>query len=568
MSSQDSRLKRRPEEDNNESNPKKLKTGSVAAAAAGPLTPAQVAAMVAQKSKEIAERMAAMKKQGVLPGAAPVARPPPGVPSGGTSAGAPEGIEEIRARIARTLAANPNLSLGSNIIQPAERAKRGLKMEYHPSLIMDGSGQLNIAGGPKTHVPKPDFATVRANQRSEQPIVKKEMKIETPSADFMDPTKNPYYDPTIGGGVRGPKDHVRKSFKFVQQGRWVNEGNQLRAKAQLEKLKQDIAESVKKTGMSVELDLVADQSMRTEPPPAVEWWDAQLVPNGYDNFDAETVFGAEMSVVNTLVQHPIPIQPPAEAADPKLKPLMLTKKEQKKLRRQRRLEIQKEKQDKIRLGLLPPEQSKVKISNLMMVLGNEAILDPTQVEAQVRAQMAARKQKHKDLVAATKLTDAQRKEKKRLKLQEDTSNLVQVAVFRISDLTHPQHRYKVNVNAEQYNLTGCAIVYSGMNLVVVEGGPKGIKAYKKLMLKRIDWTNDGVEDEAAEEEEEARRAAGAGPKEPNRCDLVWEGDVKERNFKFFRFKTVPTETAVREFLEKMRAVHYWDAARNFIAPGV
>ncbi|KAI8910579.1 pre-mRNA processing factor 3-domain-containing protein [Powellomyces hirtus] len=438
-------------------------------------------------------------------------------------------------------------------------------MEYHPSLMVDGSGQLNIAGGAKTLVPKPDFATVRANQRAtvtKEPI-KKEMKIEAPSADLTDPTKNPYYDPTLGGRATGPRERTRKTLKFVQQGRFINEANQLRAKAQLEKLKRDIAESVKKTGMAVELDLVADQSMRTEPPPAVEWWDAMLVPDGYDNYNPDAVLTSENSIVSSLVQHPVPIQPPAEAADPKLKPLMLTKREAKKLRRQRRLELQKEKQDKIRLGLLPPEQSKLKISNLMMVLGTEAVQDPTKMEAVVRAQMAARKQKHKDLVASQKLTDEQRKEKKRKKLLEDTSNLVQVAVFRINDLTHPQHKYKVDINAQQLNLTGVAILYSGMNMVIVEGGPKGIKAYKKLMLKRIDWSNQNEGDDAADGED-----GGSGPKAPNECALVWEGDVKDRQFKFFRFKNLPTEQKVKEFLEKMRAVHYWDAARNYIAAGV
>ena len=41
-----------------------------------------------------------------------------------------------------------------------------------------------------------------------------------------------------------------------------------------------------------------------------------------------------------------------------------------------------------RLGLIPPDEPKVKMSNLMRVLGNEQVLDPTKVEAQVRAQMA------------------------------------------------------------------------------------------------------------------------------------------------------------------------------------
>lgn len=103
----------------------------------------------------------------------------------------------------------------------------------------------------------------------------------------------------------------------------------------------------------------------------------------------------------------------------------LTKKEQKKLRRQTRREAQKELQEKVRLGLMPPPEPKgqynseervlnllfggfcrfsryrrlsqllspslaVRISNLMRVLGTEAVQDPTKVEAHVRAQMAKR----------------------------------------------------------------------------------------------------------------------------------------------------------------------------------
>ncbi|KAJ3169978.1 hypothetical protein HDU88_000620 [Geranomyces variabilis] len=550
MADRDS-LKRRFEEEAGGPNAKKTKSHEDA-------EKARTMAEIQAKARQITAQMAALKKQGVVPVSASPALP--AVPSPSASAAAAARMEEIKARIQNSYAANSSL-LSTPV---PDRAKRGLKMEYHPALVMDGSGQLNIHGGAKALVPKPDFATVKANQRAAAPAsetIKKELKIEAPSADLSDPTKNPYFDPSLGAGGVGPRERVKKHLKFVQPGRYVNEANQLRAKAQLEKLKRDIAESVKKTGMAVELDLVADQSMRTEPPPAVEWWDATLVPNGYDNFDADSVLYTETSLVTHLVQHPIPIQPPAEAAEPKPRPVMLTVKEAKKLRRQRRLEVQKEKREKIRLGLLPPEQQRVKMSNLMAVLGKEAVQDPTKMEAVVKAQAAARKQKHKDLVASLKLTDEQRKEKKRLKLLEDTSNLVDVAVFRINDLSHPQHKYKVNVNAEQHNLTGTAILYSGMNVVVVEGGPKGVKAYKKLMLKRIDWSlSDDVEDESE---------TGAGqPKPKNECALVWEGNVKERLFKFFRFKNMPTEQRAKEFLEKLKAVHYWDAARNYIAPGV
>ena len=76
-------------------------------------------------------------------------------------------------------------------------------------------------------------------------------------------------------------------------------------------------------------------------------------------------------LITIYVHHPIPIKPPNEAnGPPTSRSLMLTKKEQKKLRRQRRQELQKEKQDKIRLGLLPPDPPKGIISLHVYMISN------------------------------------------------------------------------------------------------------------------------------------------------------------------------------------------------------
>ena len=48
------------------------------------------------------------------------------------------------------------------------------------------------------------------------------------------------------------------------------------------------------------------------------------------------------------------------------------------------------------------------MSNLMRVLGNEAVLDPTKVEATVREQMAKRLANHEKMNAERKLTPEQR----------------------------------------------------------------------------------------------------------------------------------------------------------------
>ena len=89
---------------------------------------------------------------------------------------------------------------------------------------------------------------------------------------------------------------------------------------------------------------------------------------------------------------------------------------------------------------------------------------------------------------AAKLTPAERKEKRMRKLQEDTSRQVHIAVFRLNDFSNPKHRFKVDVNAQQHFLSGLVIINQDekvkCNVVICEGGPKGIRKIIRLMLTR------------------------------------------------------------------------------------
>jgi U4/U6 small nuclear ribonucleoprotein PRP3 len=142
---------------------------------------------------------------------------------------------------------------------------------------------------------------------------------------------------------------------------------------------------------------------------------------------------------------------------------------------------------------------------------------------------------------------------------------------RLPKLAHPQHRYKVDVNAKQYQLTGVGVIYSDLNIVVVEGGSKSIKAYKKLMLRRIKWEKErlvGVDGKVSHEEEEEQEDDDE-PKSNDLqstelCALVWEGKVQKNQFPNFRYHICPTEHAVKDYFEKMGAIHYWNAAKNFV----
>lgn len=91
----------------------------------------------------------------------------------------------------------------------------------------------------------------------------------------------------------------------------------------------------------------------------------------------------------------------------------LTPAERKKLRRRNRQDRAQEIRDKIQMGLLQPPPPKVKFSNLMRIMGDEQLANPTQVEARVKAQTAQRRAEHEARNDANKLNDEERKAKKK-----------------------------------------------------------------------------------------------------------------------------------------------------------
>jgi U4/U6 small nuclear ribonucleoprotein PRP3 len=99
------------------------------------------------------------------------------------------------------------------------------------------------------------------------------------------------------------------------------------------------------------------------------------------------------------------------------------------------MEAQKERQERIFHDLEKPLQNKIKLSNIH-VLGLAAIQDPTQIEKEVRKQMAQRLKNHQMRNEARKLTPQERKLKKKKKLSEDTSLETRVAVFRLEFFFH------------------------------------------------------------------------------------------------------------------------------------
>jgi U4/U6 small nuclear ribonucleoprotein PRP3 len=177
--------------------------------------------------------------------------------------------------------------------------------------------------------------------------------------------------------------------------------------------------------------------VQREAPPNAEWWDRSLLPNkSYSDVEngIETLnIRTNDSPITIYIQHPIPLPPPSEKNKIEPKPLKLTTKEQKKLRKQRRAAEMQDHQDRVRMGLIPPDPPKVRMSNMVRVLTNEAVADPTKLEARIRREVQMRKNEHEKANQARKLTAEQRHEKAEAQKLEDEKKGINAALFR-SDL--------------------------------------------------------------------------------------------------------------------------------------
>lgn len=283
----------------------------------------------------------------------------------------------------------------------------------------------------------------------------------------------------------------------------------------------------------------------------------------------------------SLIQHPIPVKPPNAPKDAPAPTLHLTKKEMKRQRKLRRAEKQRELQDLQAAGLIPAPDAKLTLSNFMRVLGDQAVMDPSKMEAKVTEQIQARRLKHEKMNLDRKLTKEQRSDKRERKLNEDTSEAVSVALFLVKDMSHRYHRTKVDLNAQQNKVTGGVLECENpkMCLVVAEGGPKAIKRYTRLMTCRMKWMGEGMLDIAESDNDNDGDGDGDGnngvhnggdgddPEEQlqpqkfnpdNSCELVWTGMAPKRMFRTFVFQACETSDDARRVLEAKGVAHFWD----------
>lgn len=543
-----------------------------AGAASGKVDIERMVAEARAKAEAVRARLAAARG-GATPPIPPTESSPSPTPPAPTPA--MSRIEQMKARVAaatgRANAAPPQRpSAPAPSYQPpafdddsVSKARGGLGVGLHPALLSD---TVPEPSGGKGRQQKKEW-----NRRTDSPVSHKaRLDLSGPSIEEI--KSNPYFDPNLGPKTTVAKPRHSRQLIFNQKGKYIQQAAALRRQAQLEAMKKRIAERARQAGIDEDLDV--EKAFLVPAPPSVEWWDEGLINGGdYAAIDTPTNLKIDTpdSIITRYVQHPVLLDPPQEKNMAPQKPMYLTPKEQAKIRRQRRMADLKEQQAKIRLGLEPAPPPKVKKSNLMRVLGEQAVKDPTAVEARVTREIADRKEKHEVMNEERKLTKEQRREKLAAQQEKDAALGIFVSVYRIESLASGRNRFKISKNAEQNALTGICIMHPKFNLVIVEGGKHSITNYRKLMLNRIDWTENPGPDTSATSKSEDQPlwlSTEDDKGEPrdfshNSCTLLWEGQAKARAFRrWLGARVCESDSAAKDALSRAKMENFWTLAKS------
>ncbi|KAF2835734.1 PRP3-domain-containing protein [Patellaria atrata CBS 101060] len=449
-------------------------------------------------------------------------------------------LEEIKARVAAA-------TKGTKPAQPTNIS------QLHPILFGTQSA-TSIAGITSASIQASKGVSGKPSARAKDVV----------SGELEEEKKNPYLDDS--GSAQAPSRKSRP-LKFHQKGVFIAQASNRRRFQAMDDMKRRIAESAKTATRDDDNTCFLVSAPETD----VEWWDAGIIDSYEHLFDPlKLKIGTDDSPITIYIQHPVQLNPAQDILEFKQKPLPLTAKEAKKVRRQRRMNDLKDQQFRVRLGLLPPDPPKLTKSNMFRVLGEEAVKNPTAVEAMVNKQVADRLERHETANEERKLTKEQRHEKLQMQQKKDADKGLVVSVYRIENLSNPQHRYKVDINAKQHNMTGITILHPSFCLVITECGEYSNKQYKRLMLNRIRWEEQMAPHEVRQGNREALASFLETTDEEgnlkdlslNKCTLVFEGTEQNRSFRNWKSKVCETDREAKETLKRAGMENMWTLAKS------
>lgn len=100
-------------------------------------------------------------------------------------------------------------------------------------------------------------------------------------------------------------------------------------------------------------------------------------------------------------------------------------------------------------------------------------------------------------------------------------------------------------------------------MVVIEGGIKAVEFMKKLVMRRINWSDEGFAANDGDDGDGGGDGGAGGDSRSGRCAMVWEGAIARPAFHKFEQEECEDVASGRRVLENAHVPQYWDQARSF-----
>lgn len=171
---------------------------------------------------------------------------------------------------------------------------------------MDESGRTVDITGKEVQLTQV-VPTLKANIRAKK---REEFKAQLQESKGPEEIQDTYFFDNrirVKSAVRG-----KRSLKFHEPGKFQQQAERMRMKAQLEKLQNEISQIARKTGISsaTKLALIAPKNEAlSEDVPNVEWWDSVILTGVYPNENDPTTI--KSLTITNLVEHPTQMRPPS-----------------------------------------------------------------------------------------------------------------------------------------------------------------------------------------------------------------------------------------------------------------
>ena len=170
---------------------------------------------------------------------------------------------------------------------------------------------------------------------------------------------------------------------------------------------------------------------------------------------------------------------------------VLTKKEKKSLKKIYHEQKRKDEQEKIKLGLIKPKETKLKYSNMIQLFNNGKNVNPSQIYQTVENSYKEREKRMLEENAKNKLT----KEQKRIKFKEKIDKDQELGMYgyflKINKIYDVENYNRFNswikIFCKKYKIAGFLIHFFKLNekFAYLEGGQKALNKIQKRINNKL-----------------------------------------------------------------------------------